>query len=67
MRKSTQWGEIEHQSCKGPYVSIYSANLKLGNGTHCHAAIHVTFLWGVDEEEGESRDEHKGSNYTNVL
>ena len=68
MRKRTQWGEIEHQSCQGLYVTQLTTLASiLEKGTHCHTAIHRASLRGADEEEGYSRDKHKGSNYTNVL
>jgi hypothetical protein len=46
---------------------IDRTSLNLGKGTHCHTSIHRASLRGADEEEGYSRDEYKGSNYTNVL
>src|ERR1700679_1199585 len=68
MRKSTQCGEIAHQSCRGPAVnSIDHSTLNLEEGTHCHTAIHRAFLRGVDKEEGYSWDQYQGGNYTNVL
>ena len=37
-----------------------------GMHTHCHAAIHRASLWGVDKEEYQGRDKHKGSNDDNI-
>lgn len=37
-----------------------------GEHTHCHAAIHGPSLWGVDEEEYQGRNKHKGSDDNNV-
>lgn len=68
MRKSTQLGEIEHHIWKALYVRYLSLVLTSVSGehTHCHAAIHWPSLWGVDKEEYQGRDKHKGSDDNNV-